>query len=456
MSPTTRNDRLLSLHELKRRIAEDDIDTVVVAFTDMQGRLQGKRMHATYFVDHVLEHGTEDCDYLLAVDLEMNPLAGIAESSEERCDRDLLLVLDTGTIRLLRHLPATAMVQCDLAWSDGSAVAASPRTILQRQVAGAADRGFVALSGVELEFLVFEASYVDAWQAGYRGLRPASRYNVDYSILGSSRIEPLLRDIRNTCYRAGMDVESAKGEGDLGQYKIRFPHADLLTTADNHVVYKTIAKEIADTQRRAITFMACYDERAGSACHINLSLRDRRTGDHVFWAAEGRTPVYDSFIAGVLTTMADFALLYAPNINSYKRFTDGPDAWTAIAWAEDNNAGAVRLVGRGARARLENRVPGADVNPYLALAAMLAGGLYGIDHELDLPDPVTSHSHAVDRPQLPRTLRDARDAFGDSTIARELLGDEVVDHYTAMADAELAAFDRTVTDWERYRFFERI
>jgi len=454
MSP--RNDRMLSLHDLKRRIAESEIDTVVVACTDMQGRLQGKRMHAAYFVDHALDRGTEGCSYLLAVDVDMNTVSGYAASSWERGYGDMLFVLDLQTIRLLPHLPGTAMVQCDLSWPDGTDVAASPRSILTRQVGAAAERGFTALAGTELEFIVFDTGYADAWRSGYRDLRPTSLYNVDYSILGTSRVEPLLRQIRNTCYGAGMDVESAKGECNLGQHEIVFRYADVLTTADNHAVYKTVAKEIADARGEAITFMATYDEREGSSCHIHLSLRDAGNGDVVFWGAEGRTPVYDSFIAGVLATMADLTLLYAPNVNSYKRYADGSFAPTAIAWGEDNRTCAVRLVGRGASARLENRVPGADVNPYLALAGMLAGGLYGIDHELELADAVTGNAHLADFPHLPRTLRDARDAFSDSTIARELLGDDVVEHYTNMADVELRAFESSVTDWERFRSFERM
>ena len=453
---TPRNDRMLSVHDLKRRIAEGEIDTVVVAITDLQGRLQGKRMHAAYFVDHVLEHGTEGCNYLLAVDVEMNPVSGYAMSSWERGYGDLLFALDPDTVRLLPHLPGTAMVQCDLTWPDGSPVAASPRTILARQVAAAADRGFVALAGTELEFICFEQTYEDAWRSGYRELTPANLYNVDYSVLGTSRVEPLLRDIRNACYGAGMDVESAKGECNLGQHEIGFLYADVLTTADNHAVYKTVAKEIAVAHRQAVTFMAKYDQREGNSCHLHLSLRDASNGDVVFWGEHGRTPVYDSFIAGVLATMADLTLLYAPNVNSYKRFVGGSFAPTAIGWGEDNRTCAIRLVGHGAGSRLENRVPGADVNPYLALAAMLAGGLYGIDHELELPEAVAGNAHLADLPRIPDSLRDARDVFHGSAVARELLGDEVVDHYTNLADVELAAFGHAVTDWERYRCFERM
>jgi glutamine synthetase len=460
-----RNDRHLSVHDLKRRVGEGEIDTVVVSFTDMQGRLQGKRLHAPYFVEHALEHGTEGCNYLLSVDIDMDTVDGYAMSSWEKGYGDLEFALDVQTIRLLPHLPGSAMVQCDLVWLDQAPVAQSPRTILKLQLEVAADRGFVALAGTELEFIVFDNTYEDAWNANYRGLTPANQYNSDYSILGTSRVEPLLRDIRNTMYAAGMDVESAKGECNFGQHEIGFLYAEALTTADNHAVYKTAAKEIAVRHGKSLTFMAKFNEREGNSCHIHLSLRGA-DGSTVFWGPstdsdpanrdEGRTPLYDHFIAGLLATMRDFTLLYAPNVNSYKRFAAGSFAPTTIAWGLDNRTCAVRLVGRGAGARLENRVPGGDVNPYLALAAMLAGGLYGIDNELELEPPLEGNAYTSGRPTVPHTLREARDAFSQSVIARRILGDDVVDHYTNMANVELAAFDAAVTDWELRRSFERM
>ena len=457
-----RNDRHLSLFDLRRRINEGDIDTVVVAFTDMQGRLQGKRMHGVYFAEHVLDHGTEGCNYLLAVDVDMNTVDGYAMSSWDQGYGDMEFVLDPQTIRILPHQPGAAMVQCDLVWLDHTPVRQSPRTILTTQLAAAADRGYVALAGTELEFIAFNTSYEAAWNSHYRDLVPVNQYNVDYSILGGSRAEPLLREIRNTMYAAGMDVESAKGECNFGQHEIGFLYADALTTADNHAVYKTAAKEIAAQQGKSITFMAKYNEREGNSCHIHLSLRGE-DGSLVFWGptmspepVEGRTPLYDSFVAGLLATMADFTLLYAPNINSYKRFAAGSFAPTTIAWGLDNRTCALRLVGQGPGARLENRVPGGDVNPYLAIAAMLAGGLYGIANELELGPELTGNAYTSGLPTVPRTLRDARDAFAGSTIAREAFGDDVVDHYVNMADVELAAFDAAVTDWELRRSFERM
>src|SRR6478735_4975103 len=450
------------MEHLLARIQEGEIDTVVVAFTDMQGRLQGKRLHARYFADVVVPHGTEGCNYLLAVDVEMNTVGGYAISSWEKGYGDMEFIIDDRTIRLLTHMPATAMVLCDLVWpaddsGQHSPVVQSPRAILQKQLDRCADQGWVALAGTELEFIAFDTTYEAAHDARYHDLTPVNQYNVDYSILGTTRVEPLLRAIRNTMYDAGLDVEGAKGECNFGQHEIGFLYADALTTADNHVVYKTVAKEIAAEQGKAITFMAKFNEREGSSCHIHLSLRGT-DGGLVFWDADRgeRTPLYDHFVAGVLATIADFTLLYAPNINSYKRFAEGSFAPTTIAWGQDNRTCAVRLVGHGAGARMENRVPGADANPYLALAAMLAGGLYGIEHELELEDELVGNAYTSGRPKVPATLAAAREAFAGSEIARATLGDDVVDHYANMADVELAAFNAAVTDWELYRGFERL
>src|SRR3954465_8881741 len=449
------NDRYLTLESLRKRIENGEIDTVVLAFTDMQGRLQGKRLHAQYFLDVVVEHGTEGCNYLLAVDIDMNTVDGYAMSSWERGDGDMEFVPGWDTIRLLPHLPATAMVQCDLVWLDHAPVVQSPRTILKAQLDAVAERDLMALAGTELEFIAFNTSYEDASRLRYRGLEPVNQYNVDYSILGTTRAEPLLRDTRNPMYAAGLDVESAKGECNFGQHEIGFLYADALVTADNHSVYKTVAKEIAAQRGQSITFMAKYNEREGSSCHIHLSLRGK-DGDVVFWDGDKRSAMYDSFVAGVLATMHDFTLLYAPNVNSYKRFAAGSFAPTAIAWGLDNRTCAVRLVGHGKSARMENRLPGGDVNPYLALAAMLAGGLHGIENELELEPEMQGNAYQSDKPRVPTTLRDAREAFSQSKVARSVLGDEVVEHYTNMADVELAAFGSAVTDWELRRGFERM
>src|SRR3954466_14384931 len=313
---------LYTLDMLRREVAEGSVDTVVLALTDMQGRLQGKRLDAGFFLDVVLEHGTEACNYLLAVDVEMNTVEGYAISSWERGYGDLGMLPDLGTLRRVPWQPGTAMLLADVTWLDGSEVVESPRQILRRQLARLAERGWTAYVGTELEFIVFDDSFEDAWERQYRGLTPANRYNVDYSVLGTSRIEPLLRAIRLGMRDAGMQVESAKGECNPGQHEIAFLYADALTSCDNHVIYKTGAKEIAAQQGKSLTFMAKYNEREGNSCHIHLSLRGE-DGDLVFWKDGARTPLVGPFVAGVLATAADFTLLYAPNINSYKRFADG-------------------------------------------------------------------------------------------------------------------------------------
>ena len=451
------NDRMLSLVQLEELITTGEIDTVILAFTDMQGRLQGKRLHAAYFRDVAIKSGTEGCNYLLAVDVDMNTVEGYAISSWKRGYGDMEFVPDWRTIRRLTHLQATAMVQCDLVWLDHAPVLQSPRTMLRKQLERLEARGLEAMSGTELEFVVFEDTYEAAWKAAYRDLTPSNLYNVDYSILGTTRVEPLLRDIRNHMYDAGMVVEGAKGECNPGQHEIGFLFADALLTCDNHSVYKNAAKEIAAQHGKSLTFMAKVNELEGSSCHIHLSLRGK-DGELVFWDEEagGRSPMYDHFVAGILATMQELTLLYAPNINSYKRFAPGSFAPTAVAWGLDNRTCSVRLVGQGKSARMENRLPGGDVNPYLAVAAMLAGGLHGIEQELPLEDELVGNAYESDAPHVPVTLQAARDLFAASDVARSAFGDEVVDHYVNMADVELQAFNAAVTDWELRRGFERM
>ena len=447
----------LTVDQLRTQIRDGDVDTVVVAFPDMQGRLQGKRIHSQFFLDTVLEHGTEGCNYLLAVDVDMNTVDGYTISSWERGYGDMEFVLDLDTLHPVPWLPGTAMVICDLGWLDEAhtPVAESPRQILRAQAERAADKGLVALAGTELEFIVFNDTYEQAWDAGYRGLTPANQYNVDYSLLGTSRVEPLLRAIRNGMYGAGLVVESAKGECNLGQHEIAFKYDEVVRTADNHSIYKNGAKEIASQHGKALTFMAKFDQREGNSCHIHMSLRGT-DGGIVFDEGDGPTPMFQSFVAGIQATMCDFTLLYAPNINSYKRFQAGSFAPTSTAWGFDNRTCSLRVVGHGAGLRLENRLPGGDVNPYLAMAGMLASGLRGIDQELELEPAYTGNAYESDHPKVPTSLRTARDLFAASAIAREVFGDAVVDHYVNNADVELTAYDSAVTDWERYRSFERM
>ncbi|MEE1939143.1 glutamine synthetase family protein [Streptomyces sp. TRM 70361] len=448
----------LTAEELRRRVAAGDIDTVVLAFTDMQGRLQGKRFAAPFFLDEVLEHGTEGCNYLLAVDADMNTVDGYAMSSWEQGYGDFALHGDPATLRLTPWNPGTALITADLAWHDGTPVAASPRQVLRRQLDRLAGHGWSAYAGTELEFLVFRDTYESAWERGYRGLTPANQYNVDYSVLGTGRIEPLLRRIRNEMAAAGMAVESAKGECNLGQHEIVFRYADALTTCDQHSVYKTGAKEIAAQEGVALTFMAKYDEREGNSCHIHLSLRDT-DGRPVLaddGAPYGMSGPMRHFLAGQLAALREFTLLYAPNVNSYKRFRPGSFAPTAVAWGPDNRTCALRVVGHGASLRLENRLPGGDVNPYLAVAGMIAAGLYGVERGLELPEPCTGNAYTGGAERVPATLREAAALWRDSRLAREAFGAEVVEHYANMARVEQEAYDTAVTDWERYRSFERM
>ena len=452
-----RNDRMLTIEQLRDSIGSGETDTVILAFTDMQGRLQGKLLHAEFFLDSVLGHGTEGCNYLLTVDVEMNTVGGYDITSWDKGYGDMRFDLDLDTIRRLPYREGSVMIQCDLSLVDGTPVSVSPREILRRQADKAAALGWTAFAATELEFVIFNDSYEQAWESGYRGLTPANQYNVDYSIIGSGRVEPLLREIRNTMYAAGMTVESAKGECNLGQHEIAFKYDEVITTADNHSVYKTASKDIAHQFGQSITFMAKPNEREGNSCHIHMSLRGAG-GELVFWDEEKgeRTPIYDHFIAGVLKTMREFTLFYAPNINSYKRFVRGSFAPTSVAWGIDNRSCAVRLVGHGQSARMENRLPGGDVNPYLALAAMLAGGLYGIEHELELEPETAGNAYESGAPTVPTTMREARDALAGSEIAREVFGADVVKHYLNYADVEIAAFEAAVTDWELRRGFERL
>lgn len=448
---------LLTPGELERLMAAGEIDTVIVAFADMQGRLTGKRVSARLFVEEVAAHGAECCNYLLAVDVDMNTVDGYAMAGWESGYGDMVMRPDLTTLRLIPWLPGTALVIADLYWHDGSMVAAAPRSILRSQLNRLGDRNLVALAATELEFIVFDDGYREAWAAGYRGLHKSSDYNVDYTIHASTRLEPLLRDIRLGMDGAGMYCEGVKGECNLGQQEIAFRYDDALVTCDNHTVYKNGAKEIADQHGKSLTFMAKFDEREGNSCHIHLSLRGR-DGAAVFADdadSLGMSALFRSFIAGQLVTMRELTLLFAPNINSYKRFAEGSFAPTAIAWGMDNRTCAVRVVGHGHSMRMECRAPGGDVNQYLAVAALIAGGLHGVDHALELSEPCPGNAYTGDALRLPTTLAEAAQLLESSAVARSAFGDEVVEHYLNNARVELAAFNSCVTDWERVRGFER-
>jgi glutamine synthetase len=448
---------MLSQEQLRVAVAEDDIDTVVLAFTDMQGRLQGKRLSAEFFFDEVAEHHSEGCNYLLAVDVEMNTVDGYAMSSWATGYGDFVLRPDMATVRRMPWHEATALVIADLTWLDGAPVVASPRQILKAQTDRLAARGWSAMTGTELEFLVFTDSYEQAAAKDYRGLVPANQYNVDYSILGTSRIEPLLRRIRNGMTGAGLYVESVKGECNLGQHEIAFRYADAVTTCDNHSIYKTGAKEIAAQDGVSITFMAKPNVAEGNSCHIHLSLRGQDgtpvlAGD----GPHGLSRLGEHFLAGQLAAMRELTLCYAPNINSYKRYVPGSFAPTSVRWGVDNRSCAMRLVGHGQSLRVENRTPGGDVNPYLAVAAMIAAGLHGIDNELPLEPAFAGNAYTDTSSRVPATLRDALELWDASDLVRRSFGDEVTEHYANYARVELAAYDAAVTDWELRRCFERL
>ncbi|MEU4156638.1 glutamine synthetase family protein [Actinoplanes sp. NPDC026670] len=448
----------MDLEELDVSVDNGSIDTVLLALTDMQGRLQGKRLHGRYFLDEVVSGGSEGCNYLLAVDVDMNTVDGYEMSSWSTGYGDFVMKPDFSTLRRVPWQPGTALVLADLLDTAGQPVLASPRQILRRQLDRLAAHGLTAYAGTELEFVLYKDSYEQAFSKNYRGLTPANQYNVDYSLLGTARVEPLLRRIRNEMYGAGLIPESAKGECNFGQHEIAFRYADALTSADNHVIYKNGAKEIAAQEGMALTFMAKPNEREGNSCHIHFSLR----GPDGKSAMLGDGPAHLSetgqrVLAGLLATMREFSLLFAPNINSYKRYQPGSFAPTALRWGVDNRTCALRIAGHGQGMRVENRVPGGDVNPYLAIAALVAGALHGIENGLSLEDEFAGNAYQDETAgRVPGTLREATSLWEGSSVAETAFGADVVAHYANMGRVELAAYDAAVTDWELRRGFERL
>ena len=448
----------LSLEKLKALIAAGTIDTVVVAMTDMQGRLTGKRIHGQYFLDEVVKHGTEGCNYLLAVDVDMNTVDGYEMSSWERGYSDFALIPDLNTLRLIPWQPGAALILADVAWLDHTDVVASPRQVLRKQIAELEKAGMVAMCGTELEFVVYKDTYEEAWNKGYKNLIPVNLYNVDYSILGGSRIEPLLREIRLGMAGAGMTVESVKGECNLGQHEIAFKYSDALSNCDNHVIYKNGAKEIAAQQGYALSFMAKPNEKEGNSSHIHLSFRG--LNGELVMADEsdkdnGLSEVGKQFIAGQIAHLRELSILFAPNINSYKRYVPGSFAPTAVRWGRDNRTCALRLVGHGAGLRLENRVPGGDVNPYLAVSGIIAAGLDGIKKKMVLEPAFAGNAYDSDSARVPATMPEALTLWEESAWVKEVFGAEVQSHYANMARVEIAAYSKAVTDWELFRNFER-
>ncbi|HXZ58277.1 MAG TPA: glutamine synthetase family protein [Gaiellaceae bacterium] len=443
---------MLSVDELRAEVGRGAIDTVVVAFTDMQGRLMGKRVDAEFFLEELeAGHPVEGCNYLLALEMEMDPVPGYGIASWERGYGDFALAPDLASLRGIPWLDGTALVLCDVLWHDGEPVRPSPRQVLRAQIERAEATGLTPMLGSELEFFLYRETYAEAHAKHYRDLTPSVPYILDYHILASSYDEGLIRQIRNDMKGAGLVVENSKGEAGPGQHEINFRFADAIKTADDHVVYKNGAKEIAYQNGCSITFMAKpYHDVVGSSCHIHLSLW---RGEQSAFA--GETDEFRHFLAGQIACASELAIFLAPTINSYKRFMVGSWAPTTLAWGRDNRTCGFRVVGHDASLRVETRIPGADVNPYLAFAALIAAGLHGIERKLEPPDPVEGNAYESDVERFPSTMVEAIAGLESSTMARAAFGDQVVDHYLNYARTEQRLFDQVVTCYERERLFER-
>jgi glutamine synthetase len=440
---------VLDFEELRADVESGAVDTVVVAFTDMQGRLLGKRLDAAFFLEHGTEH-VEGCNYLLALEMEMDPVPGYEIASWERGYGDFVLRPDLATLKRVPWVEKTALVLSDVLWEDGSPVRPSPRQVLRAQVERAEAAGFTPRFGSELEFYVLRETYEQAHRQHYRNLTPSVPYILDYHVLATTYDEDFIGAVRRGMRDAGLQVESSKGEAWPGQHEINLRYADALTMADNHVFYKNGTKEIAHRQGLSVTFMAKPDHTwIGSSCHIHGSL----------W--RGSEPAFEDealfgrFLAGWIACARELAVFLAPNVNSYKRYAAGSWAPTTLAWGHDNRTCGFRVVGHGPAKRVETRIPGGDVNPYLAFAALIAAGLHGIEHELEPPAALEGNAYESDAERFPHSLREAIDALEQGAIARAALGDDVVDHYLNYARTEQALFDQVVTCYERERFFER-
>jgi glutamine synthetase len=459
----------MTLKQLTAQIRSGAIDTVLVAFPDPFGRLVGKRFRADCFLDSVAKHGTHGCNYLLTVNLEMDPLDGFAVANWAAGFGDFALRPDPDTLRVLPWQPGAAFVLCDLLQHDGTMVSEAPRSVLRRQLDLVAKQDLTCYCASELEFYLFNQTYHSAFTGGYRDLQPSSDYRIDYHLMQPTRDEPLMRAIRNGMTAARVPVESSKGEWSRGQHEINFTYDEPLPMADMHVLFKQGVKEIAEQHGKAVTFMAKYAPgEAGNSCHIHISLW--KGGKNLFWEeAKGRkskianrksqigSRLFRQFLGGLMKYSPEFCLFYGPTINSYKRFQPGSWAPTRMAWSTDNRTCGFRIVGHGGSFRIENRMPGADANPYLAFAAMLAAGLAGVRENLDCGSEYKGNAYIdTNLSRLPSSLRDATDLFDKSKLARAAFGDGVVDFYVHHARLEQQAFGDAVTDWERIRYFERI
>jgi glutamine synthetase len=445
----------LDLENLAALAETGAIDSVIVAAPDLQGRLQGKRVMPRFFLETIAAEATEACNYLLAVDVEMTPVQGYHFASWDRGYGDFVMVPDLTTLRRAAWTESAAFVLCDIANRDGSLAPVAPRSILKRQLDRLKAMGLSALAATELEFLLFRMSYEECWRRNYVDLVPANLYNVDYSILGTAKVEPVIRQIRNAMEASNIQVENSKGECNLGQHEVNFRYRDAMGAADGQAIYKEAAKEIAQENGCAISFMAKFNEREGNSCHIHLSLEG---GDGRSAFADGERPsaLFGHFLAGLIAHAAELSILWAPNINSYKRYAIGSFAPTALVWGHDNRTCAFRALGHGRSLRVENRLPGGDVNPYLALAGMIAAGLDGIEHELPAQPPQNGNAYLGDLPRVPKTLAAATALWNASAFIHDTFGEEVVSHFAHMAQTEIDTFNAAITDWERRRCFERM
>jgi glutamine synthetase len=455
---------MLTPDEIRAAVADGSIDTVLVVFPDLQGRLMGKRVVGDYFVEEVLrpDGALEACNYLLALDVDMTPLPGYHYANWEQGYGDFRMLPDLTTLRRIPWIERTALVMCDLVDEEtGDPVEVSPRQILKRQIERAASKGYLVNIGAELEFFLFLDSYEEAADKGYANLFPHSNVIEDYHILQTTRDEYLIREIRNAMNDAGIVVEFSKGEAGKGQHEINLRYADALTMADRHAIYKNGAKEIAALAGRSITFMAKYSmDEVGSSCHLHSSVWTADGTRSLMWDADAPDHMSDTmrgWLGGIIATGSEFAWLFAPYVNSYKRYQ--PESWapTALAWGRDNRTCGYRLVGHGSAFRMESRVPGADVNPYLAYAATIAAGLHGIEQGIEPGAAFAGNAYADESlARVPHTLVDAIAALESSAAARAAFGDEVHHHLVNTARQEWNSFNRVVTDWERRRNFEQI
>ncbi|MBX7158178.1 MAG: glutamine synthetase family protein [Verrucomicrobiae bacterium] len=448
----------MNLTELKNKIAKKEIDTILIVFPDVFGRLMGKRLTAHYFLDHVAQSGTHGCNYLLTLNMEMDPQDGFDLASWEKGFGDFEMRPDLSTLRMLPWQPGAAFVLCDLHHHENGLVEEAPRTVLRRQIEALGKRGFTSKIASELEFFLFNHTYHEALEKKYFNLIPSSDYRIDYHTMQPLRDEPILRTLRNQMEEAGIPVESSKGEWGCGQHELNFVYNEPLEIADRHALFKQGAKEIAEQNGKCLTFMAkIATQEAGSSCHIHISLWQKNK--NLFWdnKKHGGSQLFKHFLGGLMKYSPELCYFYAPTINAYKRYQTASWAPTKMAWAMDNRTVGFRVVGHSEGFRIENRMPGADANPYLAFAAMMVAGMAGIDEKLDCGNAYQGNAYLDKKlASLPKSLAEAAEKLNRSKLARLALGDSVVDFYVHTARLEVQTYNEAVTDWELKRYFERI